>query len=380
MITLENFDINFDFTEDTPDYWEDFWEDEILGGGKDPDSGSPMLKLYHQFLWTQPLPNGEIMKLETGHKGYYLRWKDVSYGSDSIISSFRYDKRRDFMKHLSSILPDYKGFVERYLHKANTIGGFIIFPQISGSINQSRGFNARIRDRWDLTLECIRRFYNNEESPLTECLERNREFFELFVDFKGYVDYFYLQDCVTEDYSKVKLWYDSPLFEPNQLPDTVEDYLSYIKQELDFVEKRNERIMSVYRPAIPQFQIEFKDIKVELRSLNIEGTFDGCLEGDGASNSFYKLRRETRNVKKGYTFLKPKMVNGRSGEELPPYHYLLSFREMIDGDFYELKVSFYDNEPSDRESLQSFINRHTRKIKFKESAERYDIDDYFDNL
>jgi len=34
-------------------------------------------------------------------------------------------------------------------------------------------------------------------------VKNDKEFFELFVDFKGYIDYFYLQDCVSYDYSKV---------------------------------------------------------------------------------------------------------------------------------------------------------------------------------
>lgn len=244
MITKEKFDINFDFTTDTPGYWDDFWkrDGDMGSAGSDPDCYSPHLKLYHQFLWSRPLPNGEIMNLETGHRGYYLRWKDTSYGSDSIIVSFRYDKRREFMKRFESVMPDYRRFIERYLHSASTIGGYMLFPQMSGSINQRRGCSSRIRDRWDLTMECIRRFYNNEESPLTKCFEKNRSFFELFVNFKGFVDYFFLQDCVSEDYGKVILWYDSPLFETDQMPETVESYLYWIKQELDFVAKRNARI------------------------------------------------------------------------------------------------------------------------------------------
>ena len=40
------------------------------------------------------------------------------------------------------------------------------------TINGARGFNAKIRDRFDLTLECIRRHYRNEDSPLTDVLGR----------------------------------------------------------------------------------------------------------------------------------------------------------------------------------------------------------------
>ena len=47
---------------------------------------------------------------------------------------------------------------------------------------------------FDLTLECIRLFYENKESPLSFVFQRYIEFFNLFCDFKGYVDFFLLQD------------------------------------------------------------------------------------------------------------------------------------------------------------------------------------------
>ncbi|MBQ8895270.1 MAG: hypothetical protein IJY88_00560, partial [Clostridia bacterium] len=73
-------------------------------------------------------------------------------------------------------------------------------------------------------------------------LLQNKNFFDLFVDFKGYVDFFFLQDCVTDDYNHVNFWLGSGAVEYNPLPKTVEEYLSWIEKELDFVEKRNQRI------------------------------------------------------------------------------------------------------------------------------------------
>lgn len=111
-----------------------------------------------------------------------------------------------------------------------------------GGINQSRGCNQFIKDRWDLTLECIRRFYINEESPLSDILLQDKDFFDLFVDFKGYVDYFYLQDCVSSDYSKVVFWLGNGEFNPFPLPKTVDEYMKWIGRELEFVKMRNDRI------------------------------------------------------------------------------------------------------------------------------------------
>ena len=53
------------------------------------------------------------------------------------------------------------------------------------------GFSSAISDRMDLTLECIRRHYIGEWSPLTKVLERYSDFFALFRDFAGYVDFWY---------------------------------------------------------------------------------------------------------------------------------------------------------------------------------------------
>ena len=118
------------------------------------------------------------------------------------------------------------------------MGGMIIFPRHRNSINQIRGTNRRICDRWDLTLECIRRYYSDEDGPLSWCLEQDREFFDLFVDFKGYVDFFCLRGCVSNDYSKVNLWLDTELFVEDPLPKTVEEYKSWLDSQHRLVHDR----------------------------------------------------------------------------------------------------------------------------------------------
>jgi hypothetical protein len=57
-----------------------------------------------------------------------------------------------------------------------TIGGMMLFPgnRIGRqmTINGARGFHPRIKDRFDLTVECIRRHYLNVDSPLSATLAR----------------------------------------------------------------------------------------------------------------------------------------------------------------------------------------------------------------
>lgn len=237
-------DVEFDFTSDTKDYWKDYWTGDPLLGcvNQDPDCASKTMQLYHKILYSKPLPNGEIMDLRIGNGAEYLTWRSFRFGSDSIIASFRYKRYKSMIEQVAKSLPDYHAYMEDYIHRSYTLGGEIIFPKRMGGINQSRGCNQFIKDRWDLTLECIRRFYINEKNPLSDVLLRDKEFFELFVDFKGYVDFFYLQDCVSSDYSKVTFWLGNGEFEPFPLPKTVEEYLKWIENELDFVERRNNRI------------------------------------------------------------------------------------------------------------------------------------------
>ena len=235
-MNLSDIDVNFDFTSDTPRYW-----DETVAPKPDPDSRSPMMRKYHQLLWSKPLPNGEVLELEDGRSKFYLKWKDFYFGSDSIIVSFRYKNNQKLINEVAKSLQDYNKWLEDYLREAYTIGGEMLFPSHKGGINQSRGCNSQIRDRWDLTMECIRRHFSAQESPLTEVMAKNKAFFDLFVDFKGFVDFFFLQDCVSEDYKEVKMWF-TPLYDSTVIPDSVDSYMKYIDAEMEFLRKRNKRI------------------------------------------------------------------------------------------------------------------------------------------
>ena len=241
---MNKIDTHLDLTADTPGFWDNFWtnNDGAGAGSKDPDSDSPKLQDYHRILWSRKLPNGDVMDLKKGYGSYYLTWSNFRFGSDSITASFRYKRYRWMLEKVAEELEDYKGFVENYLRKLYTIGGEIIFPKRMWGMNQSRGCNRYICDRRDLTLECIRRWYIGEQSPLYDVIEKDKDFFDLFVDFKGYIDYFLLQDCVSSDYSKVMIWGENTEFRKDPFPETVDDYLNWIQHELEFVELRNQRI------------------------------------------------------------------------------------------------------------------------------------------
>ena len=212
----------------------------------DPDIHSKKLKLYHKILWSKPLPSGENFLLDYSTTGKYLSSKssigEFELSSDSITHSYIGVKR---MNSITKLVSDVDR--DKILKTFYTIGGFIIFPSNKidnkQTINGSRGFNSRIVDRFDLTLECIRRFYLGIESPLYETFSRYKDFFQLFDDFQGYTEFFLLQDIVTDDFSKVKFFLPFDDSFPSQpLPKDLNDYLIYIKNTSNFVVNRGNRM------------------------------------------------------------------------------------------------------------------------------------------
>ena len=235
-------DVNYSFTEDTPNFWSGYWDEEMGRSLVDPDAYSKTLKQYHKLLWSKELPSKRTLILSDSNAKKYLTWEEFRFGSDSITASFRYKKYRHMIRKVMEAVPNYRSFIEDYVKRSYTIGGTIIFPKQPWGINQARGCNAYIRDRFDLTLECIRLYYNKQPNPLEDVLMRNKKFFDLFVDFKGYVDFFYLQDLVEADYSSVKLFINGQPFEINPFPKTVEEYFSWMNTQMEFVKRRNARI------------------------------------------------------------------------------------------------------------------------------------------
>jgi len=148
------------------------------------------------------------------------------------------------MKNIIDSIPDKE--IDYFLELACTVWWYIIFPSNRinnlSTINQERGCNKKICDRFDLTLECIRLYYNDEESPLKVTLQRYENFFNLFNDFKWYCEYFLLQDLVSDDYSKVNFFIPFNWFESTPTPKSDEQYYKYMKNNINFIINRNKRI------------------------------------------------------------------------------------------------------------------------------------------
>ena len=146
-------DINFNVTSDTPK-------------GKDPDSYSPTLRMYHKILWSKHLPNGMKFDMDVNTPRLLHHKSELGeffLSSDSIGHTYKY------VKKMSPIIDQVTHEeMDSVFSICTTVGAYIIFPskKINNkmTINASRGVNHKIQDRFDITLECIRRLYLKENS------------------------------------------------------------------------------------------------------------------------------------------------------------------------------------------------------------------------
>lgn len=226
-------DVTFDFRSDTPGYPK-----------KDPDSCSPTLRRYHRRLWSRRLPSGAVFSLDDTTKHYLYHKSELGeffLASDAVIPTFRKEKS---LSQVLQAIPAQEQ--EAFLRIGYTIGGMMVFPgqRVDGqmTINGARGFHPLIKDRFDLTVECIRRHYRGEQSPLSAVLLRYADFFDLFRDFRGYVEFFLLQDLVTPDCAAVKFFTPFQNFSALPIPHDRDSYLSYRSAAIEFIEHRNRRI------------------------------------------------------------------------------------------------------------------------------------------
>jgi hypothetical protein len=236
MDSSRRIDTTFDFRSDTPP-------------GKDPDVFSPMLCRYHQLLWSKPLPSGVVFELDVTGPPFYLYHRsgvgEFCLSSDAVIPTFWREKR---LSDIINQIPVEER--EAFVGIGYTIGGMMVFPAIrvdgKMTINAQRGCHPRIKDRFDLTVECIRRHYRGEDSPLSATLARYAGFFRLFGDFRGYVAFFLLQDLVTEDCSAVRFFLPFEDFNTSPLPGSMDTYLAHRQLAVDFIEARNRRILGSF--------------------------------------------------------------------------------------------------------------------------------------
>jgi len=189
------------------------------------------------------LPDGKTFDLCDNKNGAYLYHKselgEFFLGSDAITHSYKNHKRKNW------IIKQIPKEVNELFNAGSTIGAYIIFPnnRINGNhtINQARGVNSLIDDRFDLTLECIRLFYLGQKSPLYDTLLRYKNFFDLFGNFINYIQFFLLEDMLDEN-KKIKFYLPFDNFETRPIFFDTDEYLLYKNRVINFIRSRNKRI------------------------------------------------------------------------------------------------------------------------------------------
>lgn len=210
--------------------------------GKDPDKYSPTLKGYHRKLWSKELPYGNGRFDLAPERNAYLVHRS-SHGvffmaSDAITTRLHKRAGRIIRNIPPEALPEQLGY---------TIGSYIVLPgnKVDGkmTLNGARGFNRKIADRFDLTLECIKRWYGGRQkpNPLEEVIDRYENFFKLFGDFDGYVQFFLLQDLLKDD-GNIDYFHDFDDFKTPAVPRDEAEYLKYLAKSNRFISARNARI------------------------------------------------------------------------------------------------------------------------------------------
>jgi len=240
---MNTIDVNFDFQAEAYLRFEGKYEEV------DSDRWSPTLQEYHRILWSKQLPNGKMFTLEKINQNRLYHKSELGefyLSSDRAVTTF--SKKG---KHIISQMPkeEFKTFSQR----VDSIGGIIIWPsnRINGkmTINGIRGFNRQIADRFDLTIECVRLYYQNDNSPLYDTFKRYDDFFSLFCNFKEYIEFFHLQDIVSDDYTTVKIATPFDDFKSSPIPNNLAEYFTYMDNTMKFVEARNARIANLYRTS-----------------------------------------------------------------------------------------------------------------------------------
>lgn len=225
---------------------------ENIPDGGDPDRDSKELKEYHRILWSSRELSSKSFKLVNGpaNKLIYENGDlSIAFTPDSITNSFyRHKRRTKIIDQYCEEDSEIRNLLNDYFKTDYVIGSSIIFPvsingiSIQKTLNIKRGISRYIRDRFDLTLECIRRYYDfsNRKSPLLDDIEKNRPFFDLFHDFRTYVDFFFLNDLVDDNYNVIS--FTECIDFEHAYPKDRDEYKMYLKHMMDFYISRNKRI------------------------------------------------------------------------------------------------------------------------------------------
>lgn len=254
---ISDIDVSLDFSND-PECR--FWlpNKNVNSERLDPDTSSRFLRRYHYLLWNNkkisPNRNEKFGLIEATDMNDYLVYdKKFRFGADCIINLYTHHNNefiRNILKNVRKQMGDsYKIRENEYIHKSYTIGANLIFPKHRPSINTVRGNIYGIADRIDLTMECIRRWYENRNdyTPLSYILnEYDAWFFEKFETFENYIDFFLMQDLVSRGadgkYNINFFLKRNAQGDLHGYPENENEWFELYDNELSFLDNRNKTI------------------------------------------------------------------------------------------------------------------------------------------
>lgn len=217
-----------------------FYEVDNLSPADDPDRYSKTLRLYHRKLWSRKTPSGIMIELDEK-----LFWNGKRYGSDQIAHQYKTRKEcSQYWRQLDLQLRNEAKLLD------SQICQFTVFPgyRVDGkpTINQARGIKRLVNDRIDLTLECIKRYYEgNKNNPLVDDLERYIDFFAIFVNFEGYCKFFMFDDLIDETGNVIFL-HQFNNFASKPVFNSYDDYRRFIVNQNLFLKARKSRIKKYF--------------------------------------------------------------------------------------------------------------------------------------
>jgi hypothetical protein len=246
---------------------------------KDPDTYSRNLQLWHHRLWNRKLADGTGLELTLDRRALRETASHLGLSSDAAVPAWeRWGDVQALKLETEQRLQERgRGTIHELGWRLYDMGCFVLFPgvQIEGlwTINQDKGCRRSIADRLDLTLECIRRYYEQLvdgsppelpegyelTNPLGPVLHRYRTFFDLFGSFERYVAFWMLEDLVTDGQDGQQVRFLMPRDDPGPydfqrergLPHSAQAYCDYLIAADDFVQARNRRL-AAHAATIPQ--------------------------------------------------------------------------------------------------------------------------------
>ena len=224
---------------------------------RDPDGKSK--ELYDDLI--------ELYQTKFNRIGYRLEYNnfDVLVKNEEYTFSVSSDFIGSSRAHAKSVgISDVD--VGKYLKESRVLGGHVLFPKTlwingtieytgkGGTINTARGGEKGFCDRFDCTLQDIKLFYSSQNSKLEKYYNKYNEWLYLFKSFKGFIDFFSLNDFCNPNYEVYDLSSVDDNMKYTRLIDTsysdisfykindMEIYSNFIKGNENAIKLRNKRL------------------------------------------------------------------------------------------------------------------------------------------